>query len=238
MEQTKICTKNIKGFTLLELAIAVVVLGFFVTIVVGGKSLMRTARISTVVSEVETFNSAIEVFKLTYEDLPGDMVDAESVWGRERTARSPAGTRNGNGNGLITGGERFRAWEQLGLAGMLPQQFRGTGPIEIDISIPSSDIRSGGYEINQGSLYGLPSVQYFRLASDGTNPINGVVLSALESWQLDKKQDDGVMNTGNIVVQRGRDSADNWSGDCFNRNPFEYDLPKTIPACQVIFRWD
>jgi prepilin-type N-terminal cleavage/methylation domain-containing protein len=88
--------KDLKqGFTLIELAIALVVISLLVAGVVGASSIIRSAQVRNTVKLVEETKHAVRTFQLAYDELPGDFDEAESYW--------PGKTTNGNGDGGING---------------------------------------------------------------------------------------------------------------------------------------
>jgi prepilin-type N-terminal cleavage/methylation domain-containing protein len=62
-----------KAFTLVELAIVVVVLGILVGGVLTGQSIVNSAKRQSVISQLSNFEKAALAFKLEYDDLPGDI---------------------------------------------------------------------------------------------------------------------------------------------------------------------
>lgn len=64
---------NNKGFTLVELAISVTVIGFLILGVVKGQSLLNTSRVATTLSKVSSYEGAMTSFFNIYDEYPGDM---------------------------------------------------------------------------------------------------------------------------------------------------------------------
>lgn len=151
------------GFTLIELSIVLVIIGLIVGGVMVGRDMIRASEIRNVLKEAETIQSAVNAFRLKYNGLPGDMLDAESIWGSDASCPNTptntiakTATCNGNGNGRIGDAdaagnasdltERFRAWQQLANAGVIGGTFTGVaGPAStqdsvIGVNIPAIKI--------------------------------------------------------------------------------------------------
>ncbi|MCE2927483.1 MAG: prepilin-type N-terminal cleavage/methylation domain-containing protein [Rickettsiales bacterium] len=62
-----------RGFTLVEMAIVIVLIGLLLSGVLVGRDLIEAAQIRRVVGEVEKINTAIYTFKNKFNALPGDI---------------------------------------------------------------------------------------------------------------------------------------------------------------------
>lgn len=132
------------GFTLIELSIALVIIGLLVGGVLVGQSLINAAETRNTIKEFEMIESGVLAFRLKYNCTPGDCRNATSFFG---TATGPfpsntpkVETYNGDGNGRIgsinggnpAGGghnEWFTIWQHLANAGYIPGQYSGTYPV-------------------------------------------------------------------------------------------------------------
>lgn len=129
-----------KAFSLVELSIVIVILGLLVGGILSGKSLIHSAEIRSITTDYQRFATAINVFRDKYFQLPGDINNAEMIWGtlhptnstcRDSESTSPL-TCNGDGNGLIESNptlrsyESFRAWQHLANAGLIEGTYTGS----------------------------------------------------------------------------------------------------------------
>lgn len=87
-----------QGFTLVELAIVMVIIGLLIGGILKGQELISNARISSTVSQVKGLDAALNTFQDKYNALPGDINNpATRLTGCTAAPCSTAG----NGNGRI-----------------------------------------------------------------------------------------------------------------------------------------
>jgi prepilin-type N-terminal cleavage/methylation domain-containing protein len=88
------------GFTLVEMGMVLAIIGFILTGILGGQSLIRSARVNDVVAIVEDLRTATTLFKQRFNYLPGDFpAAAGDIAGIPSPA--PAVAESGNGNGQV-----------------------------------------------------------------------------------------------------------------------------------------
>lgn len=88
------------GFTLVELAIVMIIIGLLIGGVLKGQELVENARIAATISQIKGIDGAISTFKDKYGALPGDMLRPPSERLRN-CAVAPCSTP-GNGDSRIT----------------------------------------------------------------------------------------------------------------------------------------
>lgn len=81
------------GFTLIELSIVLVIIGLLVGGVLVGTDLIKSAGNRAYVSQLQSYNAAVNSFKLKYNCLPGDCANATDY----------GFTGNGNANAMVSG---------------------------------------------------------------------------------------------------------------------------------------
>ncbi len=203
--------RNQVGFSLVELAIVVLIIGFLLIGVSYGLNLIHQARMRTVISESDNFLTSIQAFSDKYQTLPGDLPTAFNVWGTSCAAT--AALCNGNGDGYIknnTGGvdERFRAWQHLQLADMIPGNYSGiattVGQGDIGINVPQSGYNSSaGWSFDYNGSYAPPTVsgQFMEIgAFKANNQPTGPLFTPQIAKLIDEKVDDGMPNNGFVMA--------------------------------------
>jgi hypothetical protein len=145
-----------------------VVVGMVFGSIFVGADLIRTAQLNKVVTQMDAYVRAINVFQDRYHELPGDMSNAESFWLSDAscpttpyTAVSHIPTCNGNGNGHIgdlytdagaSSYEIYRLWQHLANASLIEGAYNGiSGPSGSGneslptINVPSWTTKDSGY---------------------------------------------------------------------------------------------
>ncbi|MFY9329376.1 MAG: prepilin-type N-terminal cleavage/methylation domain-containing protein [Georgfuchsia sp.] len=87
------------GFTLVEIAIVLVIIGLLLGGVLKGQELINSAKIKNVVNDFNSTTTAIYGYQDRYKALPGD--DAGTARWPPATTSFPAATIIGNGDGII-----------------------------------------------------------------------------------------------------------------------------------------
>lgn len=112
-----------RGFTLIEIAIVLVIIGLLLGGVLKGQELITSARVRNLIQQQDGVKAAYFGFLDRYRALPGDYTAATTnINGVSST--SPCGSGNGNGNGQIeAGNESVLAWEHLSKSGFLTGSY-------------------------------------------------------------------------------------------------------------------
>ena len=219
--------KLLRGFSLVELSIVLVILGLLVGGVLSGQSLIRASELRAVVTEFDSYRTALHAFRDRYFALPGDMATATKFWGVSSACSGSAanGTCDGDGNGLFDAstnagqsGELFQLWNQLALAGLITGSFTGiAGPNTLwqpgwdsipGTNVPRSRLSNAGwsifYQATGGDTatytYAYGNELIFGAAISGTIT-EGSALKPEEAWNIDTKVDDGKPGTGIIIAR-------------------------------------
>src|SRR4051812_33687590 len=119
------------GFSLIELAVTLVIAGLLAAGITGGMHLMQAAKLDKLITEITGYSTAVQNFRLKYNAWPGDMPNATTYWGLYNAGTNPEGTVNGDGNeriGAEASGnllESLRASQQMALGNFIAGHFTG-----------------------------------------------------------------------------------------------------------------
>jgi prepilin-type N-terminal cleavage/methylation domain-containing protein len=116
MKLKKIRTSK-DGFTLVEIAIVMVIIGLLIGGVLKGQAMVQNAKVKRVAKQADELRAAVMAFYDKYGMYPGD----------ENLVAIPPGTDGeGNANGQIQGAETFEVFQDLQLAGLISGIYNGT----------------------------------------------------------------------------------------------------------------
>ncbi|MEM7120124.1 MAG: type II secretion system protein [Pseudomonadota bacterium] len=187
-----------RGFTLVELSIVLVIIGLLIGAVLKGQELIESARLKSLMTQMNSYKTATQIFKDRYGSLPGDFDEATTVLNA---------SANGDGDGLIDGnggnGEGPLFFEHLVRAELI-------SGVSVNDPIPDSkagngEVQADNDDVNQGSQ----DTNFFRAGG-----LNGVastrdILSGAQAGELDNNFDDGSGITGDIQSEGGNDCRTN-----------------------------
>ena len=124
------------GFTLIEIAIVLVIIGLLLGGVLKGQELITSARVRNLISQQDGIKAAYFGFLDRYRALPGDYSQATT-----NINCTPVCT-NGNGNGqiLAAGGvdEHIAVWEHLSKSGFINGSYTYAAGAETGTSAPTN----------------------------------------------------------------------------------------------------
>ena len=208
-------TPSLKAFSILELAISITIIALIVTSVTVGVNIKNKLELSEVINDISEISTAVETFKETHGALPGDMFNAQAVFG-------VANTFDGNGDNDLedtspddaSSFEDLLFWQHLALAGLINGSYDGTtngiggrmeGPLKYSL-----------YDAQKTTESGTLIIQVSKASSNG-------LFTTKQAYDYDIKYDDSNPTTGAI---QAADAADASAGDCVNTGttPESYNL--------------
>ncbi len=192
-----------KGFTLVEIAIVLVIIGLLLGGILKGQEMITQAKIKNALADFSGISAAYYGYQDRYRALPGDDPNAGSRW---------AGGASGDGNGVVEG-----PYNQTCPGTVTAQATTATAPQTIESGLWWDDLRRAGFVAGSGgqqpfnAFSGMVGVQTgdgaggVALAPTGT-PTAGfaglIVCSAnipdKVAIALDTQMDDGHIASGTV----------------------------------------
>jgi len=151
------------GFTLVEVAIVLVIIALILGGIFKGQALIDNARVRSISTEVSGIQTAWYSFQERYRSIPGDFSKAST---QIDSAALP-----GNGNGRIDDSrERAGVWQQLSLAGFITGQFDGAqGAVG-----SATDVQCAQGTCPKNPFNGYYKITYSAQAADAVSPANEI----------------------------------------------------------------
>jgi prepilin-type N-terminal cleavage/methylation domain-containing protein len=207
--------RNQNGFTLIEIAIVLVIIGLLLGGVLKGQELIQSARVRNLIAQQDGVKAAYFGFLDRYRALPGDYGQAQA------NIPGCGSCQQGNNNGQITESgtagatihEHISAWEHLSKAGFITGSYvaGGATPAASTLNTPSNPFGSLVQLIFDGAYQDGASAT----GSNRHNLKTGNNISSDLLAEVDRKIDDGLANAGQFRFSTFN-GASNASDACFN----------------------
>ncbi len=168
----KIDRKKQAGFTLVEIAIVMVIIGLLIGGIIKGQAMIHNAKVKRVIKQADELRAAIMGFYDKYGVYPGD---------EDKAAIPPGTDAEGDGDGQIEAAEQYEVYRDLQLADLISGSYNGTSELP-------------------NHAFGDNVTMYWVDPGPGTAKHNFIFynLPAEVCLEIDQKFDDGVYNTGTI----------------------------------------
>jgi len=171
--------KKEDGFTLVEIAIVMVIIGLLIGGVLKGQAMIQNAKVKRVVKQADEVRAAVMTFYDKYGVYPGD----ENKAAIPPTPSGGTADGSGDGDGQIEAAEQYDMFLDLQNAGLLSGSFNGT-----------SD--------RPNHAFGDNLTMYWVDPGPGTAKHNFIFynLPAEVCQEIDIKYDDGDRSSGTITA--------------------------------------
>ena len=199
------------GFTLVEIAMVLVIIGLLLGGLLRSSELITSARVRELVARQDGIKAAFFGFEERFRAVPGDYSQA--------TINIRGATQNGNGRieSTTVPNESILAWEHLTQAGFLTPTlvYNATESVLTTLSNSSNVFQQIIYDgVYGGGTTAAPSPLRHNIKTGSQIPVHLLA-------ELDRKIDDGMPNTGSFQFSRyqGNGAAAPADGD------------NALPAC-------
>ncbi|HNQ92108.1 MAG TPA: prepilin-type N-terminal cleavage/methylation domain-containing protein [Alphaproteobacteria bacterium] len=204
-----------QGFTLVELAIVMIIIGLLIGGILKGQELIENSRVSATVAQAKAIESGISGFRDKYAGLPGDIATPNT---RLPNCAAAICSNAGNGDGFIqtatannpgaAGGESDNAFVQLGVSGFIG----GIDPAVAAVgagSHPQMPITGGFWNIGYsngvvaatGQIAQLTLAGHYIVSTAGSGAVGAsTVLKPVQAANIDRKIDNGNAVSGTVVA--------------------------------------
>lgn len=214
--QAKRAKAKEQGFTLVELAIVLVIIGLIVGGVLVGQDLIKAAEVRSTITQIEQFDSAANTFRNKFNGYPGDISNPSSF---PLSSTNAGGNGLGDGDGLLEsgscsdanglGGENALFWTHLAEADMIPDGTSAMTDYTAVAAIAAvNDTHLPPASIGQGNRFHITTAagrnHYILSGITATTVTTCAITSSaslppLTARQIDEKKDDANAETGIVI---------------------------------------
>lgn len=219
------------GFSLVEIAIVLVIMGILIAGVLKGQELIESARLRQVVTQVQGYQIATTTFIDRYNALPGDFSKA-SLHIDSSLGDGP-GLGVLHGEGLDPRGSAFQFWAHLAVGGLIspPGKLEEIRSPQFGQGAPSTPM-GGGITVEQNPEASLHGV-WFIVGNPHGHSGKGALFTPRQALRILSKVDTADPLTGSV---QARDGANVGRHHCINSQN-GLDLSHDQITCTLYFKF-
>ena len=227
-----------RGFTLVEIAIVLIIIGLLLGGILRGQELITSARVRNIADQNSGIQAAYFGFIDRYRQVPGDWPQANAV------QAIPGVLTGGDGSGRLDGAnpwvEGLAVWEHLAKSGFIQGGYTGgaAAPNAADTELAPRNAFQGFMMLFRTDDYADPGTPV-----DQLNLVLGRGIPVNVMRELDLKVDDGLPQSGVLrhAVPAGATFADNDIGHstagCVDTtpNPDIWNIAGNEQLCNAVY---
>ena len=177
-----------RGFTLVELAIVLVIIGLLIGAVLKGQAMIDDAKQKRLMNDLQGISAAYFTYYDRYNAIPGDDTSNHGWAGVTPASGGNAGNGYINGSNTTDGEEAHEAWQAMRYTGLLTGDPAATGVSHLPNTPYGQKYNFGNRNFGSG------------IGTKNHIQVTGVSGSIAET--VDIKFDDGVYNTGTVQANQ------------------------------------
>lgn len=212
MEPTHLTQNKEGGFTLVELAIVMIIIGLLIGGILKGQELVANAQTTATIAQIKGLDGAVATFRDKYSAFPGDMRNPGT---RLRDCTQAPCSGSGNGNGRIdtpslgatptATGEGIIAMVHLSAADLITGLKKDDTTLAFGVTMPEARVGGGfwlGHTPDGTAAGGVTEMRAGHYLVFNGTPVaaggNNGGVTASQAAQIDRKLDDGDPDDGSV----------------------------------------
>jgi prepilin-type N-terminal cleavage/methylation domain-containing protein len=199
------------GFTLVEIAIVLMIVGLLIGGILRGQELIQSARVRNIIDQKSAIQTAHIAFMDRYRMLPGDLTTAPNGGQAAIVGNGAVGSPNSGDGQVAMGNESILFFQNLTAAGFISCGACMTVAAAGAPSINNSPVNVYGNYLTAGNaMSNSAGLSWYDPSATGINQFVLYTGSGTPSQvlaEVDRKADDGLPATGQLRVAVGIGSA-------------------------------